>query len=72
MIIFLFLIENICCEPSSDSSLRDGSNEWSQYMFLCRINKNYHQILPLISTVGAIKATYSLNIQQSMVLILML
>ena len=51
MIIFLFLIETICCEPSSEPSHRDGSDEGSQHMVLCRINKiipNYYQILPLI------------------------
>ena len=40
-IIFLFLIGTICCDPSSEPSQRDGSDEGSQHMFLCRINKNY-------------------------------
>ena len=39
MIIFLFLIETISCDPSSEPSNQDGSDEGSQYMFLCRINK---------------------------------
>ena len=44
MIIFLIfhlVIETICCDPSSEPSRRDGSDEGSQHMFLCRINKNY-------------------------------
>ena len=48
---FLFLIETICCDPSFEPSRGDGSDEWSQCMFLCRI-KNYPKlssnILPLI------------------------
>ena len=48
-----FLIETICCDPSSEPSQRDGSYEGSKHMVLCRINThygtpNYHQILPLI------------------------
>ena len=45
---FLFLIETICCNPSSEPSRQDGSDEGSQHMFLCRIKRiipNYHQIL---------------------------
>ena len=38
---FLFLIKTICCESSSELSRRDGSDDKSQHMFLCRINKNY-------------------------------
>ena len=34
-LFFLFLIYNICCDPSSESSLREGSDEGSQHMFLC-------------------------------------
>ena len=30
---FLFLKENICCDPSLEPSRRDGSNGGSQYMF---------------------------------------
>ena len=41
MIIFLFLIEIIYCDPSSEPSRRDGSDEGLQHMFLWRINKNY-------------------------------
>ena len=39
MIFFLFLIETICCDPSSERSRRDGSDEVSHRIFLCRINK---------------------------------
>ena len=35
---FLFLIETIYCDTSSR---RDGSDEGSQHMFLCQINKIY-------------------------------
>ena len=48
---FFFLIETICCDPSSEPSRQDGSDEGLQHMFLFTINKNihnYHQILPLI------------------------
>ena len=39
--IFLFsVIESICCDPSSELSCRDGSDEGSPHMFLCRIKKN--------------------------------
>ena len=41
MIFFLFFIETICCDLSSEPSHLDGSNEGSQYMFLHRIYKNY-------------------------------
>ena len=37
----LFLIETICCDPSSESSHRDSSDEGTQHMVLWRINKNY-------------------------------
>ena len=33
MIIFLFLIKTVCCDPSSESSRRDGSDEASQHAF---------------------------------------
>ena len=50
--IFLFLIETIFCEPSSEPLHRDGSDEGSQLMFICRTDKiipNYHQIHVLSS-----------------------
>ena len=31
-ICFLFLRENICCDPSSDSSQGDGSDDGSQHI----------------------------------------
>ena len=34
MIIFLILIETICCDPSSEPSHADGSDEGSQHIFL--------------------------------------
>ena len=40
-IIFLFLNENICCDPSLEPSRRDGSNDESQNMFLQRNIANY-------------------------------
>ena len=50
--ILLFLLKNICCDPSSEPSQRDGSDEGSQRMVLMRNKKNYHQILLLIWTSG--------------------
>ena len=41
IIFFLFLIETICCDPLYEPSHRDGSDEQSQHMFLCSINKIY-------------------------------
>ena len=38
---FLFLNENICCDPSLEPSQRDGSNDGSQTMFLWRNMANY-------------------------------
>ena len=32
-IIFLFLSENICCDPSLEPSQQDGSNDGSQICF---------------------------------------
>ena len=47
MIIFsLFLIETICCDPSSEPSRQDGSDEGSQHTFLWRINKNHPLLSP--------------------------
>ena len=34
MIIFLISLEIICCEPSSERSRRDGSDEGSHHTFL--------------------------------------
>ena len=38
---FLSLTETIYCDPLSESSHRDDSDEGSQLMFLCRFNKSY-------------------------------
>ena len=40
-IIFLFLNENIYRDPSLEPSQRDGSNDWSQNMFLWTNMANY-------------------------------
>ena len=42
------LYKTICCDPSSEPSRRDGSDEGSQHMVSMRNKKNYHKILPLI------------------------
>ena len=47
---FLFLTENICCDPSLEPSLRNGSNDGSRhkspnqpcYLFLSGALSNYH------------------------------
>ena len=39
--VFLFLIETISCDPSSEPSRQDGSDVGSQHTFLCRSNKKY-------------------------------
>ena len=44
----LILHKNICCDPSSEPSRREGSEEGSQYMVWMRNKKNYYQILALI------------------------
>ena len=49
--LFLFFIDT-CCDPSSELSRQDGSDEGSQHMFYAELIKsipNYHQILRLIS-----------------------
>ena len=38
----------MCCDPSSEASRRDGSDEGSQHMVSMRNKENYHQLLPLI------------------------
>ena len=35
------------CDPSSEQSRLDGSDEGSQHMISMRNKKNYNQILPL-------------------------
>ena len=45
--------KNVCCNPSSEPSRRDGSDERSQHYGFNekqeKLSHNYHQILPLIS-----------------------
>ena len=43
---FLFLSETMCCDPSSELSCQDASDEGSQHMCLCRNNKNYFKLSP--------------------------
>ena len=43
----LILHEKIYCDPSSEPSQQDGSEEGSRHMVLKRDKKNYHQILPV-------------------------
>ena len=50
MIIFLFLIKTVCCDPSSELSRRDGSDDGHNICFqaeLTNIIPSYHQILVL-------------------------
>ena len=45
MIIFLILIETICCDSSFELSYQDGSDEGSHHIFyadLTKIIPNYH------------------------------
>ena len=61
LLFFLFLTEIICCDPSYEPSRRDGSDEGSQHMFLCRINKfipKYHQMLLLTRTLSTMSAIH--------------
>ena len=37
--VFFFLIETICCDPSSEPSRQDGSDEGLPHTFLFRIYK---------------------------------
>ena len=34
------------CDPSSEPSCEDGSDEGSQNIFLCRVNKNHPYLSP--------------------------
>ena len=45
----MFLNKNMCCDPLSELSRQDGSNEGSQHMFSLRNKKNYLRILELSS-----------------------
>ena len=44
-ITFAILHKNICCDPSSEPSPRDGSDEGSQHMVSTRNKKNYPLII---------------------------
>ena len=41
ILFFSFLSENIRCDPLLEPSRRDGSNEGSQRIFLCRNVENH-------------------------------
>ena len=41
----LFLHKSICCDPSSEPSHRDGSDEGSQHRVSMRNKKNYPSII---------------------------
>ena len=58
---FLFLTENICCDPSLEPSRRDGSNDVSQNMFLWRNMANYPWY-PFLSGVMTF-TSYALHVQ---------
>ena len=49
-IIFLFLNENICCDPSLEPSQRDGPNDGSQNVFLWRNMASFSIIFPVTSS----------------------
>ena len=38
------LVKNICCDPSSEPSGRDGSDEGSQHMVSFKNKKNYPEL----------------------------
>ena len=46
----LLLHKNICCDPSSEPSRRDGSDEGSQHMVSMRNKINYPSIIIIYST----------------------
>ena len=46
--VFLYLDENIYCNPSLEPSQRDGSNDESQNMFFGKNLDNYPKIIPVI------------------------
>ena len=54
MIIFLYLIKTVCCDPSSEMSPRDGSDEGHNIYFQAELTKiipSYHQIILIQSCV---------------------
>ena len=48
LIFVLFLHKNICCGYSLEAPQWGTSNEYPQYMFLCRNKKTFMWLLPLI------------------------
>ena len=61
---FLFFIENVYCDPSSEPSRRDGSDEGSQHMFLAELTKNFpnYNKYSLLS-IALMKAFYQWTVQ---------
>ena len=49
-LFFLFFIETICCDPSSEPSYQDGLDKGSQHMFLSRTDINDPLLSPSISS----------------------
>ena len=62
MIIFFISHQTICCDPSSELSCRDSSDEGSQHMFYAKVTKiipDYHQTSFLCRALGpALKKIY--------------
>ena len=56
----LFLIETIYCDPSSELSHQDSSDEGSQLMFLRRTNKN-SKFCKFMSPPKWLRSVYSFN-----------
>ena len=54
---FVYFYIKTCCDPSSEPSRREGSDERSQHIVSIRNKKNNHQILPLILSSGVTRAT---------------
>ena len=52
-IFFLFLNENICCDPSLEPFQRDGSNDGSQIMFYGEKWLIIPQVSPLVLLIGS-------------------
>ena len=60
---FLFLNENICCDPSLEPSQRDGFNEGPQYMFLWgKKNWKLSKNCPHYSLLSGVQSTYSVMV----------
>ena len=59
----LILHKDLCCDPSSEPSQRDGSDEASQHKVSMRNKKNYDQILPLIYSSDMVQNTVYLLVR---------